>query len=141
MRKMNEQEIRDFLSEGTRTAKVAWVAKDGAPHVTPVWFILDGDDIVFSTSGERGKGKALARDGRASVVVDLETPPFAVVKIDGTVSIETDLAKVREVSALVGGRYMGADRADEMGERNGVPGHVVVRITPTKINAMADLAE
>jgi len=39
---MSEQEIWDFLTEGTRTAHVATTRSDGRPHVKPVWFVLDG---------------------------------------------------------------------------------------------------
>ena len=39
---MSEQEIWDFLTEGTRTAHVATTRSDGRPHVKLVWFVLDG---------------------------------------------------------------------------------------------------
>ncbi|MDT5133351.1 MAG: hypothetical protein QOE41_2662, partial [Mycobacterium sp.] len=35
----------------------------------------------------------------------------------------------------------GPDRAEEFGRRNGVPGELVVRITPTKVIAAFGLAE
>ena len=40
----------------------------------------------------------------------------------------------------IGGRYMGADRAEEFGARNGVPGELIVRLTPTKVTALDDLS-
>ena len=58
MRKMNKDEIAAFLGEGTRTGKIAWVGQNGAPHVAPIWFMLDGEDIVFSTHIDTGKAKA-----------------------------------------------------------------------------------
>jgi nitroimidazol reductase NimA-like FMN-containing flavoprotein (pyridoxamine 5'-phosphate oxidase superfamily) len=61
---MSDQERRAFLSEGTRTAKVATTMKDGTPHVMPVWFVLDGDDFLFNTGADTVKGRALARDPR-----------------------------------------------------------------------------
>jgi hypothetical protein len=36
---------------------------------------------------------------------------------------------------------MGADRAEEYGRRNGVPGELLVRLRPDKIVALADIAE
>jgi len=36
---------------------------------------------------------------------------------------------------------MGADRADEFGARNGVPGEMLVRIRPTRVVARADIAD
>ena len=108
--------------------------------MAPIWFTLDGADIIFNTHSDSGKGKALKREGRASLVVDLEEPPYAFVKIDGTITFEDDLDTVRAVATEIGARYMGADRAEEFGERNGVPGELVVRLTPTKVTALGDLA-
>ena len=69
MASLSDVRVRNFLLHGTRTGKVAWVAADGAPHVAPIWFVIDGDDIVFNTGSDTGKGRALAREGRASLVV------------------------------------------------------------------------
>ena len=128
MREMTNDEMRTFLMEGTRTGKLAWVSQNGAPHVAPVWFVLDGDDIIFNTHEDSGKAKALAREGRASMLIDSEVAPYAFVKIDGTVTFEDELDQVRSVATQIGGRYMGADRAEEFGARNGVPGERIVRI-------------
>jgi PPOX class probable F420-dependent enzyme len=141
MASLSDDRVRDFLSEGTRTGKIAWVAANGAPHVAPIWFVIDGDDLVFNTGAETGKGRALAREGRASLVVDDQTPPYSFVKVDGTISLSDDLDEVRRLAALIGGRYMGADRAEEFGERNGVPGELLVRLHPTNVTAAFDLAD
>ena len=111
------------------------------PHVVPIWFVLDGDDVVFNTGADTGKGKSLAREGRASLVVDDDTPPFSFVKIDGTVTLHDDLDEVRRFATAIGGRYMGADRAEEFGRRNGVPGELLVRLHPTKVTAAFDIAD
>ncbi len=136
-----EPRVRDFLLSGARTGKIAWVASNGAPHVAPIWFVLDGDDVVFNTGADTGKGRSLAREGRASLVVDDEAPPFSFVKIDGAVTLHDDLDEVRRFATLIGGRYMGADRADEFGRRNGVPGELLVRLHPSKVTAAFDVAD
>jgi PPOX class probable F420-dependent enzyme len=141
MASLSDDRVREFLSTGTRTGKIAWVASNGAPHVAPIWFVLDGDDLVFNTGSSTGKGRALAREGRASLVVDDQMPPYSFVKIDGTISLSDDGDKVRRFAALIGGRYMGADRAEEYGERNGVPGELLVRLHPTKVTAAFDIAD
>jgi len=141
MRSMTPEEIRTFLSAGTRTGKVAWVGKDGRPHVTPIWFLLDGDDVVFNTGADSAKGRALRRDPRISLVVDEEAAPYSFVKIDGSATTTADLDEVRRWATRIGGRYMGADRAEEYGARNGVAGEVVVRLTPTKITAITQISD
>ena len=55
-------ELNRFLSAGTRTGKLATVQEDGSPHVAPVWFILDGDDLVFMAGAKTMKGRAILRD-------------------------------------------------------------------------------
>ncbi len=105
-----------------------------------MWFTLDGDDVVFNTHVDTGKARALRREGRACLVVDEESPPYGYVKIDATVRFDDDPAHVRALATALGGRYMGADRADEYGARNGVPGELVVRLTPTKVAAVTDLS-
>jgi nitroimidazol reductase NimA-like FMN-containing flavoprotein (pyridoxamine 5'-phosphate oxidase superfamily) len=48
MTQMTEAEWRDFVMTGTRTGKLAVTRSDGRPHVTPIWFVLDGDDVVLT---------------------------------------------------------------------------------------------
>jgi len=138
-RPMSPAETTSFLLEGTRTGKLAWVSQNGRPHVAPIWFLLDGDDIVFMTSIDSGKAKALARTGRASLLVDLEEPPYGFVKIDGAVTLTLDDPQLLEWATRIGGRYMGADRAEEFGVRNATPEEALVRLTPDKVLAMTDV--
>jgi hypothetical protein len=123
------------------TAKVAVVRVDGSPHVAPVWIDLDGDDVMFMTSARSIKGKAILRDGRVSLCVDDERPPFSFVTIAGTTKTSIDPDELLQWATRIAGRYMGADRAEEYGRRNAVPPEMLVRLTPTKVVAVRDLAE
>ena len=138
---MTREEALAFMSEGTRTGKIATVRKDGSPHVVPIWFIIDGGDVVFTTWHESVKLRNLASNSRAAMVVDLEEPPYAYVSVEGTVTISDDLSELKDYATRIGGRYMGADRAEEFGERNGVPGEVVVRLVIDKMIARDEMTE
>jgi PPOX class probable F420-dependent enzyme len=138
---MSADERREFLLQGTRTGKVATTRADGRPHVTPVWFTLDGDDIVFTTDETSIKAKAIRRDERVCVCVDDQTPPYSYVMVEGTATLSDDLDQLRRVATAVGGRYMGADRADEFAARNAVPGELLVRVTPTRVVTRAAMAD
>jgi PPOX class probable F420-dependent enzyme len=138
---MTTEEWRDFVMEGTRTGKLATVRADGRPHVTPVWFVVDGKEFVFTTHETSLKGKALRRDPRLALLVDDENPPFAFVLIEGTAQLSDHLGELRRWATTIGGRYMGADRAEEYGARNGVPGELLVRVTPTKVTARSGVAD
>ncbi|MEJ2869640.1 PPOX class F420-dependent oxidoreductase [Actinomycetospora sp. OC33-EN08] len=131
--------IRDFLSHGTRTGKLAWTASDGRPLIAPIWFLLEDDTLVLNTGKDTAKGRAMARDPRVALCVDLEEPPFAFVQVQGTVELSEDPDDLLRTATALGGRYMGADRAEEFGRRNAVPGELVVRIIPTKVVASLDM--
>ena len=138
---MTEAEWRAFIAHGTLTAKAATTRADGRPHVTPIWFALDGDDIIFTTVGTSVKARSLRRDPRIALCVDDQTPPYSFVSIEGTATISEDPADLLHWATVIGGRYMGHDRAEEYGKRNGVPGEVLVRVTPTKVIAEKDIAD
>jgi len=134
-------DVIEFLAEGTRTAKLGYVAADGRPLVAPVWFVVDGRELVFNTGKDTAKGRALRRDPRVVVCVDDERPPFSFVQVQGEVTLSEDPDELIATATRIGGRYMGADRAQEFGRRNGVPGELVVRVRPTKIVKAFNLAD
>jgi PPOX class probable F420-dependent enzyme len=138
---MTKAERREFLLRGTRTGKLATVRKDGRPHVVPVWFLLDGDDVVFTTGGESLKYKNMKRDPRVSIAIDDQTPPYSYVMIEGTASFSEDPEELLRWATRIGGRYMGEDQAEAYGKRNSTPGEVIVRIMPSKVSAYKDVAE
>ena len=132
---ITDPRVRDFLAEGTRTGKLSYTASDGRALVAPVWFVLEDDRIVFNTGKGTAKGRALARDPRVAICVDLEEPPYAYVQVQGIAELSEDPGDLVATATAIGGRYMGADRAGEFGERNAVPGELVVRIRPVKVLA------
>jgi PPOX class probable F420-dependent enzyme len=139
-REMSSPEIAGFLMHGTRTAKVATMMSSGQPHVMPVWFVLDGDELVFTTFAPSVKGRNLRRDPRIALVVDEDVAPYAFVHIRGRVSISEDMDELLRFATEIGARYMGTERADEFGQRNAVPGELLVRVMPERIIAEAAVA-
>lgn len=138
---LSPAEALDWVFAQPRTAKLGIVTASGAPLVAPVWVARDGDRLVFNTGADTAKGRALARDPRVSLCFDDEAPPFSFVIVNGTAATSEDLPEVRRWAAEIGGRYMGADQAEAYGERNGVPGELLVTVTPTKITGALDVAD
>ena len=161
---------QDFVSAlPARTAKLAVTRRDGSPHIAPVWVDLDvpadgdgsddgGSDgdgalsggpdgdgsgvrIVFMTSADTIKGKSILRDGRVALCFDDERPPFAFVTISGTTTTSTDPDELLAWGTRIGGRYMGAELAEQYGRRNAVPPEMVVWVTPERIVAKIDVAD
>jgi PPOX class probable F420-dependent enzyme len=137
---ITDPQVRAFLTEGTRTGKLSFLSPSGRPLVTPVWFVLEGDTLVFNTGQDTAKGRALARDPRVSLCVDLEQPPYAFVQVQGEAELSDDLDELVRTATAIAARYMGPERAEEFGKRNGVPGELVVRVRPTKVLAAFNMA-
>jgi len=138
---MTQEEIRNFLLGGTRTGKLATVRADGRPHVAPIWFVMDGEDLIFTTWHKTVKAANLQRDPRASLCIDDQVPPFSFVIVEGRVSISDDADQRRIWTHKIARRYMGADLADQYGKRNNVEGELVLRLQPEKIIAQKNLAD
>jgi PPOX class probable F420-dependent enzyme len=96
---------------------------------------------VFTTSSDTIKGKAILRDPRVSLCWDDEAPPFSFVTVAGTATLSTDPDDLLAWTTRIAGRYMGAEQAEAYGRRNAVPSEMVVRVTPTKVTAMVNVAD
>jgi PPOX class probable F420-dependent enzyme len=132
---IRDAQVHAFLSEGTRTGKLGYLSTSGQPLVAPVWFVVEGDHLVFTTGKETAKGRALARDPRITLCVDLEHPPYAFVQVQGEAEISEDPVELLRAATVLGARYIGPDRAGEFGKRNAVPGELLVRLRPVKVLA------
>jgi len=73
--------------------------------------------------------------------VDDERPPFSFVVVDGKVDVSEDLDEMLVWATRIGGRYMGAEKAEAYGRRNAVPGELLVRLRPAHVVAQADIAD
>ena len=139
---MNPAEAQAFLEEPVRPAMLATVRPDGRPHLTPIWIDLDDDGcVVFTTGADTVKGRALRSEPRVAICVDDDRPPFSYVLIEGTAQVSTDPDEMLVWATRIGGRYMGADRAEEFGRRNAVDTELLVRVTPTRIVSRKNVSD
>ncbi|RSM79667.1 PPOX class F420-dependent oxidoreductase [Amycolatopsis sp. WAC 01375] len=138
--KMTDEQRRAFLAEGTRNAVFATVRPDGRPHAVPVWFALDGDDILVNLGADTVKGKALKENPRVSVVVEDPAPPYSFVSVEGVAEIVPEPEGVRQGSTLIAQRYLGEAGQEAIEGWLAYatsPGKVIVRVRPENIVAIA----
>ena len=141
MEKMNQNEIKEFLMRGTYTAKLGTINKDGSPHITPIWFILDENDhIIFTTYFKSLKAKNLVRNPKVSICVDDQLPPFSFVIVNGIAKIMTNSKDLLIWTTKIAERYMGKELSLDYGKRNAVEGELIIRVIPTKINGQKDIS-
>lgn len=134
MSRMTAEERRAFLTSGTRTGHVGLVRGDGRPHVTPVWFVLDGDDVMFTTRAHSVKGQTLVDDDRVTVSVDHPHRPYAFVMIEGVVSVSREPEEIRRWKVAICDRY-DKDVTPPVGSTTG-PRDVLVRVAPVHVVAV-----
>lgn len=140
MEKLTRAECLDFMMTQPRTGKIATVRPDGRPHVAPIWFILDRDQLIFTTWHTTAKATNLRYSPWVSVCVDDENPPFAFVKYDGMVAVSEDLVALGEWATRIAARYMGEAQSQAYGNRNAVAGEWLIRVTPVTIYGERDIA-
>src|SRR3954470_14203316 len=63
-------EERDAFLTSERTCRVASVGSDGAPHVTPLWFVWDGSALWLTSIVRSQRWTDLQREPRSSAGVD-----------------------------------------------------------------------
>jgi PPOX class probable F420-dependent enzyme len=139
-REMSPEERRAFLLAPGRTGHLATVRDDGRAHVAPIWFTLDGDDVLLNTGADTVKGGNLLRTRRAALSVDLPMHPYGFVHLEGPVEIEDDPEAFRPWSRIIAARYVPYHEVDAYADRNAVPGELLVRLMPETIVAVNDLA-
>jgi hypothetical protein len=72
--------VTEFLSAGTRTGMLGFVAPDGDRWSLRCGSVENGE-LVFSTGRNTAKGRALTRDSRVAIRVDDRHPPYSFVQL------------------------------------------------------------
>ncbi len=143
---MEDDELLAFLlARPARPAVLATTRPDGRPHAAPVWYDLDGPDLVrgalvFNTGADTVKGRNMALRPEVTLVVQDDRAPFSFAVLSGTATLVDDLEQVRSWAGRIGGRYMGEDQAEAYGDRNGVVGELLVRVAVTHVVTARDVA-
>jgi PPOX class probable F420-dependent enzyme len=118
MRSMDRDDVLRFLAEGTRTGQLATASRTGRPHVAPIWFVVDGDDLVFTTGKASVKGRNLRANPRAALTVDVSEFPYDFAVVRGPVTVVDTPPDLLAWTTRIAERYVPAGRAEEYGERN-----------------------
>jgi nitroimidazol reductase NimA-like FMN-containing flavoprotein (pyridoxamine 5'-phosphate oxidase superfamily) len=88
---MLTNEVRVALQK-PRIARLATIGVDGYPHVVPIYFMLDGDDLIFGSDRNNRKVKNVRSNPKGAVVIGGErTADEAGYMIQGDLSVEDDM--------------------------------------------------
>jgi PPOX class probable F420-dependent enzyme len=119
--RMTEDEVAAFLRDHVKV-QVASIGRDGAPHLTTLFYALDpgdhGDRLAFWTYGRSQKIRNLERDSRITCLVEDGADYFELrgASLSGRAELVRDPDRVRAIGAAVATRMVGAASFDELGE-------------------------
>ena len=139
MTTMTNDEWREFATEGSRLGNAAICRPPGLPHVTPVCFVIEGDELLFTTSPASVKGRCIARDGRIAVGISDDGHPYRFVMLEGQSTLSDDPDELLRVGKAIGRRYMPWQDPEEFSGSLASAGFGVVRVRITNVIAHRDL--
>ncbi len=125
------RKVRAFLDK-PRVARLATAGRDGYPHVVTIWFMRDGDDIVFGCERGDQKVKNALRDPKAAVVIGGDPKSDdAGYMVQGDLSVEDDADL--GVASRIALRYLSQRRARRFLDEYASNGPVTLRLRPERV--------
>jgi PPOX class probable F420-dependent enzyme len=117
---------RDLLSG--QVAVLGTIGASGRPQMSGVWFLAEGDTVMFSLNTTRQKVKNLQANPKCSVLIFDEKSPYRYVELRGDAELTPD--PDYEFANKIGAKYGGADlkERDNPGESR-----VVVTVRPASV--------
>ena len=136
---MTKDEWWEFVTEGARLGHVAICRPPGRPHVTPVCFVLEGDELLFTVSPDSAKGRCIARDGQVAVGVSDDEHPYRFAMLEGRATLSDDPDELLRVGRVIGRRYSPAEDPQVFAHVLAAAGFVLARVRITNVIAHRDL--
>ena len=132
---MSPEEIEDFLSEGN-IARIATVKPDNSPHVTPVWYLWENNQLLIAIPKDSVKARNIRQNNKVAVTIDTDKAPNKGVIIEGTAKIEELTNEItRKIDRRMAAKYVKTEYLDEYIEWDSTQGveYIYIRIRPEKI--------
>ncbi len=132
-----EDQINTFLQEPVLARLGTANLGSCQPHVTPVWFLWDGESVWISAFNSTRKVKELTRNPLCSVLIDetnAEGKTRAVLLEGEAELISEPRELVAEMSAKIYLRYLGPEGVLAPDPQSWIkdPENTIVKLTPQK---------
>ena len=115
MPKLNTAERDAFLAERGMIMHIGTVGGDGAPLVTPIWFIFEDGRIWFTPRQHSEWLRNVRADNRVAISIDESAVPYRKVVVRGSASIDFEVGNDdawRDRYRRIAQRYISIDHAD-----------------------------
>lgn len=112
-------------------ARVSTVSPDGYPHTTPVWFILDGDDLLIFGNRDTRKAKNIRHNPKGCLSIGGDPVGTPAYLIEGAFTIEDDPDHAWAVK--ITHHYEPPEKAEEWLQSWKELDFVVLRLKPRRV--------
>jgi hypothetical protein len=122
-----EHPVAQELLQATIPARIAYIARDGTPRVVPMQFHWTGEEVVLCCWPDDPKAGAMRAHPEVALTIDTVQPPFKVLQIRGTATVEVvDSVPPEMTAASI--RYMGPEAGQAYVDQAGRLSSQIVRI-------------
>jgi pyridoxamine 5'-phosphate oxidase-like protein len=80
--------VAQRLLQAPMPARLAYLARDGAPRVVPMQFHWTGEEIVVACWPDDPKAAAIRVNPAVALTIDTNEPPYAALQIRGMATID-----------------------------------------------------
>ncbi len=101
--------VRAFLDE-RRFAVLATINESSLPHLTAIWYEVQGNEVMMNTARGRLKDRNLRRDPCCALCIEDDQQ---YVPLYGRATLIDDQAQAQVVGLRLAIRYGGRDQAEE----------------------------
>lgn len=131
---MNQSEINAFL-HAPRHAIMGTIGRDGAPQLSPVWYIYEDGRFYIGITTDTAKYRNLVRDPRVSLCIDGGREDVRTVIVTGRAELhaKSDPLQAPMRWRLISHYIADADEARRYAESSKDWDAVLVVVTPTKL--------
>ncbi|HEX4759961.1 MAG TPA: PPOX class F420-dependent oxidoreductase [Thermoleophilaceae bacterium] len=131
---LSEDEVRAYLEE-RKVMQVATMGPRGFPHVVPLWFVPDGDELIAWTFAKSQKAKNLERDPRATVALEdgVQYDELRGVMLECDVELTHETDRVADVGMALADRYGGGSEEMKEAFRKQAEKRVGMRFKPSRV--------
>ncbi len=131
-----DDEIQTFLNQPDLLMRLGTVGRDGYPHVTPVWYLVEDGVFYITTAGNRVKARNMLANPRVGFAIDDDTRPYRGVSAWGEARLVAEGEAARPLTRRIAARYVPAERLDAMVDTLILDPRVVFAIAPTRLVRM-----
>lgn len=127
---MFDEQARSLLSQPV-IVRLTTIRPNGYPHTIPVWFMLDGEELVLFSGRDNRKVKNALVNPKGSIAIGGDPVGSPCYLVDGDLMVEDD--PDHHMAARITHHYESPEKAEEYLQSWHNEDFVVLRLRPRRV--------